>query len=80
MLKYFDANIEIKKINHNNHIYIKGNKELKPKNINIPNDLSSAAFFIVAALINNNSQIELKNINLNPTRDGFLTAIINLKI
>jgi len=78
MLKYFDANIEIKKINHNNHIYIKGNKELKPKNINIPNDLSSAAFFIVAALINNNSQIEMKNINLNPTRDGFLTAIIKM--
>ena len=78
MLKYFDANIEIKKINQNNHIFIKGNKELKPKNINIPNDLSSAAFFIVATLINNNSQIEMKNINLNPTRNGFLTAIIKM--
>ena len=78
MLKYFDANIEIKKINQNNHIYIKGNKELQSKNIDIPNDLSSAAFFIVAALINNNSQIEMKNINLNPTRDGFLSAIIKM--
>ena len=55
MLKSFNANIEIKKINQNNHIVIKGNKELTPKNISIPNDLSSAAFFIVAALINNNS-------------------------
>ena len=78
MLKYFDANIEIKKINQNNHIYIKGNKELKSKNIYVPNDLSSAAFFIVAALINDNSQIEMKNINLNPTRDGFLSAIIKM--
>jgi len=75
MLKSFDANIEIKNINQNNHIIINGNKELKPSNINIPNDLSSAAFFIVAALINNNSQIEIKNINLNPTRNGFLDVI-----
>ena len=43
--------------------------------INIPGDLSSAAFFIVASLINEKSQIEMKNINLNPTRSGFLTAI-----
>ncbi len=78
LLKLFDANIEIKKINQNNHIFIRGNKELTPKNINIPNDLSSAAFFIVAALINNNSQIEIKNINLNSTRDGFLTSIIRM--
>jgi len=78
LLKLFDANIEIKKINKNNHIFIRGNKELTPININIPSDLSSAAFFIVAALINNNSQIEIKNINLNSTRDGFLTSIIRM--
>ena len=78
MLKLFDANIEIKKINQNNHILIKGNKELTPKNISIPSDLSSAAFFIVATLINDNSQIKIKNINLNPTRDGFLNTIIKM--
>tara|TARA_Y100000590_G_C15732135_1_gene1017407 strand:- start:104 stop:1411 length:1308 start_codon:yes stop_codon:yes gene_type:complete len=75
MLKLFGANIQIKKINQNKHIIINGNKELKSKNISVPNDLSSAAFFIVAALINENSEIELKNINLNPTRCGFITAI-----
>ena len=78
MLKLFEANIEIKKINQNNHIFIRGNKELKPKNISIPSDLSSAAFLIVAALINENSKIEMKNINLNYTRNGFLTAIIRM--
>lgn len=75
MLNSFNANIEIRKINKINHIFIRGNKELIPKNITIPGDLSSAAFFIVAALINNNSQIEINNINLNPSRNGFLTAI-----
>ena len=78
MLKLFNANIEIKKINENNHIFINGNRELKPVNISVPNDLSSAAFFIVAALINDNSQLEMKNINLNPTRDGFLNTIIRM--
>ena len=75
MLKSFNADIEIKKNNQINHIIIKGNKELTPKNIIIPSDLSSAAFFIVGALINNDSKIYMKNININPTRIGFLTAI-----
>ena len=56
MLKSFNADIEIKKNNQINHIIIKGNKELTPKNIIIPSDLSSAAFFIVGALINNDSK------------------------
>ena len=64
-----------KKKDKQNHIYINGQKELSPKNINIPSDLSSASFFIVAALINKNSYIEMKNINLNPTRDGILKAL-----
>ena len=52
-----------------------GKKELKAKNINVPSDLSSSAFFIIAALINKNSKIKLNQINLNPTRDGVLRAL-----
>ncbi len=75
MLKSFGANIEVKKKDKYNHIYVRGQKELSPKNIKIPSDLSSAAFLIVAALINNNSHIIMTNINLNPTRDGFVKAV-----
>ncbi len=75
MLKSFNADIEIKKKERQNHIFINGQKELSPNNINIPSDLSSAAFFIVAALINKNSYVEMKNININPTRDGILKAL-----
>ena len=75
MLKLFGADIEIKKNYNNKHIFIKGHKELTPKNITIPSDFSSSVFFIVATLINKNSFIEMKNINLNPTRIGFLKAI-----
>ncbi len=75
MLKSFGANIEIKKFDNKKLIKIIGKKELTSKNIDVPNDLSSSAFFIVSALINNNSEITLKNINNNPTRNGLLLAL-----
>ena len=75
MLESFGANIEIKKSNNKKIIKIVGQKELYPKNIDVPNDLSSSAFFIVSALINNNSHIALKNINNNPTRNGVILAL-----
>ncbi len=75
MLESFGANIEIKKIDNKKIIKIIGQKELIPKNINVPNDLSSSAFFIVSALINDNSHIKLKNINNNPTRNGLILAL-----
>ncbi len=75
MLKSFGADIEIKKNGNETSIYINGNKELKSNNINVPSDLSSSAFFIVAALINNGSKINITNVNINPTRDGILKAL-----
>ena len=75
MLQSFGANIEINKKNDKKIINISGEKELIPKNIDVPNDLSSSAFFIVSALINNNSHLILKNINNNPTRNGLLIAL-----
>ena len=75
MLESFEANLEIEKSNNSKIINIIGKKELKAKNLNVPSDLSSSAFFIVACLINQNSKIKLQNINLNPTRDGLLKAL-----
>ena len=75
MLESFGADIEIKNENNKKIIKIIGEKELTSKNINVPNDLSSSAFFIVSALINSNSKIVLKNINNNPTRNGILLAL-----
>ena len=84
MLEAFDADIEINKVDNKKLIKIMGKKELKPKNISVPNDLSSSAFFIVCALINKNSNLTLKNINNNPTRNGILQALkkmgANIKI
>jgi len=75
MLKSFGADIEIQKNGNETSIYINGKKELKSNNIHVPSDLSSSAFFIVAALINQGSKITMNNININPTRDGILKAL-----
>ena len=75
MLDSFGANIETQKIDNKKIIKIVGQKELLPNNIDVPNDLSSSAFFMVSALINKNSKIILKNINNNPTRNGIILAL-----
>ncbi len=76
MLEEFGAEISIKKLSEKKQIIsINGKKELKSKNITVPSDLSSSAFFIVAALINENSNININNVNINPTRSGILTAL-----
>ena len=62
-------------------IQIDGNKvtvsksQLKPVDINICGDISSAAFFIVAALITPNSDIIIKNVGINETRSGILDIL-----
>lgn len=49
--------------------------ELAPIEIDIFGDISSAAYFIVAALIIPNSEILIKNVGLNPTRTGILDVV-----
>lgn len=51
---------------------VEGRPTLTGQKIHIPGDISSAAYFIVAALITPHSQLTLRNINCNPTRDGIL--------
>lgn len=46
--------------------------KLTAQKITIPGDISSAAYFIVAGLITPNSCITIKNVGINPTRDGIL--------
>lgn len=47
-------------------------KELYAQNILVPGDISSAAFFLAAGLLVPDSEILIKNVGINPTRDGIL--------
>ncbi|MDO5146530.1 MAG: 3-phosphoshikimate 1-carboxyvinyltransferase [Eubacteriales bacterium] len=49
-------------------------KRLYGQHIQVPGDISSAAFFIVAALITPDSCLLIKNVGINPTRSGILTV------
>jgi len=79
MLKSFGADISIEKNNNQTFISVKGKQELKSNNIDVPSDLSSSAFFIVAALINKGSKINMNNININPSRNGILKALKKMR-
>ncbi len=70
LLKYMGADIKSEGIK----AIIKPSK-LNPINIEIFGDISSAAYFIAAALLVPNSDIVLKNVGLNPTRTGILEVV-----
>ena len=71
MLNYFGANIK----NENGVITSTPVKELYGKNLEVPGDISSAAFFMVAGLVVPNSHIIIENVGINPTRTGIIDAL-----
>lgn len=58
-----------------NQFCIEGGGKLTATNIVVPADISSAAFFMVGASIAEGSDILLKDVGINPTRDGVITIL-----
>lgn len=58
-----------------NTITLKGKQSLTGTEIEVPGDISSAAFFIVGALLVPGSHLTIKNVGLNPTRTGLLDVL-----
>jgi 3-phosphoshikimate 1-carboxyvinyltransferase len=56
-------------------VSVVGGQALKPQDWVVPSDVSSAAFFMVAALLAPGSELMLRNVNTNPTRDGVLEVL-----
>ena len=56
-------------------IKIKGGQELKAKDMDVPGDFSSAAFFVAAAMLIPDSDITIKGVGINPTRTGLLDVL-----
>jgi len=71
MLKGFNYPIEIK----GNHICLSGGGTLKATDIDVPADISSAAFFMVGASISPDSDITLQHVGINPTRTGIIDIL-----
>ena len=56
-------------------VSVSGDSVLTAKDFYVPSDISSAAFFAVAAACLKNSEIVIKNVGLNPTRTAFLDVL-----
>ncbi len=73
MLKGFGANIDVRSdADGVRTISLHGPAELQPRDITVPGDPSSAAFFMVAALIVPGSDLIIENVGINATRAGLI--------
>ncbi|HEX4847286.1 MAG TPA: 3-phosphoshikimate 1-carboxyvinyltransferase, partial [Novosphingobium sp.] len=75
MLRGFGAQLDVEEVNGERIIRIHGEAELSPQTIEVPGDPSSAAFFMVAALIVPGSELTIENVGLNPTRAGLVHVL-----
>lgn len=71
MLESFDCPLEVDA----GSVSVEGGKRLYATEIQVPADISSAAFFIVAACIANKGDITIHNVGMNPTRTGVLDIL-----
>ena len=72
MLRYFGADVR----SEGNTAILMPRAHLSGQPVNVPGDISSAAYFIAAGLCVPNSEILIKNVGINPTRDGILKVAL----
>ena len=80
LCKHLRLPITIKKNNNFDEIKIKKTKQINKINYNIPSDISSSAFFIVLTVLSSNSELIIKNVNINPSRVGIITILKKMGI
>lgn len=71
MFRVFGVDLSI----HETTVRLSPPKRLEPSEVHVPGDLSSAAFFVVAALILPNSELVIRDVGVNPTRIGVLEIL-----
>ncbi|MBK1853858.1 3-phosphoshikimate 1-carboxyvinyltransferase [Verrucomicrobiaceae bacterium 5K15] len=74
MLAYF----QVRSVRDGNHISVYGGQMPESRDFRIPGDISSAAFWIVAAACLPGAHLLIKNVGLNPTRTALLDVLIRM--
>jgi len=74
MLKAFGAELEVEGLS----VTVKGGGKLTGQKIEVPGDISSAAFFLVAGAIIPGAEVLVENVGINPTRDGVIEVLKNM--
>jgi len=75
MLAAFGAEISVEPLAEGEAIYVMGEAELKPTQVDVPRDPSSAAFPLVAALIVPGSEVSIPSMLLNTRRVGLIDTL-----
>jgi 3-phosphoshikimate 1-carboxyvinyltransferase len=70
-LREFGAQIQVT----DGTIEVDGRTPLRARRVTVPGDLSSAAFFVAAAVVVPNSSLRISGVGLNPTRSGFIDLL-----
>lgn len=71
LLNYFGVEV----VTEGNRISIEGGQKVTARDLVVPGDVSSAAFWIVAAAVTPGSKLTLSNVGLNPTRTAIITVL-----
>ncbi|MGD7045430.1 3-phosphoshikimate 1-carboxyvinyltransferase [Jeotgalibacillus proteolyticus] len=74
MIKHFGGSIN----REHNRITIEGGQQLKGQTVQVPGDISSAAFFLAAGAAVKGSELTLTDVGVNPTRDGIIDVLIRM--
>ena len=74
-LREFGADLTVGQVDGQRRITLAGRPRLTGRELMVPSDLSSAAFFIVAALLVPGSQLTIRGVGLNPTRSALLDLL-----
>ena len=75
LCKYLKLPIKVISKKKNDFIEIGSVKKINPFNYKLPCDMSSSAFFIVLTSLTKNSNLVIKNVNINPSRIGIVTIL-----
>ena len=75
IFKYLKLNTKIYKDHTFDIIKINGKNKIKSFNYKIPSDISSSAFFIVLTALIPHSKLQIKNVNINPSRSGIIKIL-----
>lgn len=76
MLQAFGASVRSHKEDDGFHVDLAPAIRLSGQDIHVPGDISSAAYFIAAALLVPDAEILVKNVGMNPTRSGILSCAL----
>ncbi len=78
--KFLKIPIKIKQTKNYDYINVRGVNKIRSFKYKIPSDISSSLFFLALTILNKNSQITIRNVNINDTRTGAIKILKRMGI